>query len=129
MRNYLTSQLDMNSNNYLTPVVFLFLHRRNFCGVKVLDCNLEVNEYEIQLHDFVHFRTYTFGKGLKPILTPSMSWIVSMLFFYKDFWYVFKERNRRKQTMLYQQHNKNNILLMKSGERGVITFVDITSMV
>ena len=44
---------------------------------KVLDCSLEVSEFELQSRNYVHFQTNTF------ILTAK-SEMISQLFFYKD---------------------------------------------
>ena len=44
-------------------------------GVKanVWECSLEVNEFELQSRSYVHFRTNTQGKGLKPFIHSAMS--------------------------------------------------------
>ena len=39
---------------------------------KVLDCSLEVNEFKLQLHYYVHFQTNTLVKDLKPLILPVM---------------------------------------------------------
>ena len=40
----------------------------------VLDCDIVVNEFELQSCCYVHFLTNTLGKGMKPlILLPSYS--------------------------------------------------------
>ena len=33
--------------------------------VKSLDCGIVVNEFELQLHYYVHFRTNTLGKDMR----------------------------------------------------------------
>ena len=33
---------------------------------KVLDCSLEVSEFELQSRYYVHFRINTLGKGIEP---------------------------------------------------------------
>ena len=38
--------------------------------VKVLDCNLKVNEFELQSSYYVHFLTDTIGKGTNPLIPP-----------------------------------------------------------
>ena len=51
---------------------------------KVLDCHLEVIEYELQSHYGVHFRTNTLGKGTNsPPYPPRLVVKISLLFFYK----------------------------------------------
>ena len=35
--------------------------------VKVLDCDLEVSEFERQFRCKVHFRSYAIGKGMKSL--------------------------------------------------------------
>ena len=36
---------------------------------KVLDCEIVVREFEIQLNNHVHFRANTLGKGMDPFIT------------------------------------------------------------
>ena len=38
--------------------------------VNVLDCDLVVIEFELQMCNYVHFLTYTIGKGMNPHVTP-----------------------------------------------------------
>ena len=40
---------------------------------KVLDSDLKVNELDLQLRYYVHFRTNTLGKGMNPLILPLMS--------------------------------------------------------
>ena len=40
--------------------------------VKALDGVIVVHEFEIQSHYYVHFRTITLGKGIKPLNLLSM---------------------------------------------------------
>ena len=56
------------------------------CGemAKVLDCGLEVSEFELQSCYYVHFRTNTFEKAMNPLILRAVGKIVSLLFFYKD---------------------------------------------
>ena len=51
---------------------------------KVLDCGLEISEFECYLQYYVHFQNKTHGKGMKPLILPAMGSIISVLFFYKD---------------------------------------------
>ena len=40
--------------------------------VKVLDCGIVVHEFEPQSCYDVHFQTNTLGKGMNPLILPSM---------------------------------------------------------
>ena len=40
--------------------------------VKVLDCNLEVSEFELQLPYYVHFRTNIREKGMNTLIPQAM---------------------------------------------------------
>ena len=37
----------------------------------VLDCDIIVNEFELQSHYHVHIRTNTLGKGMKSVIPPA----------------------------------------------------------
>ena len=50
----------------------------------VLECDIVVSKFELQLHYYVHFRTNTFGKGMNPLIPLVMGLVVPLLFFYKD---------------------------------------------
>ena len=50
----------------------------------VMDCNLIVSEFELQLFYYIHYRTNTLGKYMNSIVPPTMGQIVPLLFFYKD---------------------------------------------
>ena len=50
----------------------------------VLDCDIVVNEFELQTHYYVQFRTDTFGKGKNSFIPSVMGQIVPLLSFYKD---------------------------------------------
>ena len=52
--------------------------------VKVLNCGVEVSEFELQSRYYVHFQTNTREKDMKSLITSSIDCIVSLLFFYKD---------------------------------------------
>ena len=41
--------------------------------VKTLDCNLEVSEFELQSHYYIHFQTNTPEKGIEPSYPHSYS--------------------------------------------------------
>ena len=41
--------------------------------VKAMDCEIVVNEFELQSRYYVHFLTNTLGKGLNPLILPAMS--------------------------------------------------------
>ena len=41
--------------------------------VNVLDCNILVSEFELQLRYYVHFRTNTLGKDVNSLILQAMS--------------------------------------------------------
>ena len=49
--------------------------------VKAMDCGIVVSEFVLQSLYYVHFRTNTLGKGMKPLILLAMGEIVSLLFF------------------------------------------------
>ena len=51
---------------------------------KVLDCSLEVNEFDLKSHYYIHFQINPLQKDMNPLIPPVMSQIVSMLFFNMD---------------------------------------------
>ena len=38
---------------------------------KVLDCDLEESEFELQSYYYVYFRTNTLRKGMNPLILPA----------------------------------------------------------
>ena len=50
----------------------------------MLDCKIIVNDFEHQLHYYIHFQTNTIVKGMNIIIPPTMGWMVPLLLFYKD---------------------------------------------
>ena len=40
--------------------------------VKAMDCGIVINEFEFQSHYYVHFQVNTLGKGMNPLILPSM---------------------------------------------------------
>ena len=40
--------------------------------VKALNCRIVEHKFELQLCNYVHFRTNTLGKGMNPLILPSM---------------------------------------------------------
>ena len=42
---------------------------------KVLDCDLKVREFKLQLHYYIHFQVNTFGKGLNLLTPPRQLWV------------------------------------------------------
>ena len=50
----------------------------------MLDYNIVVSEFELQLCYYIHFWTNTLGKGMNPFIPSAMVQIVQLLFFYKD---------------------------------------------
>ena len=50
----------------------------------IMDYKILVNEFELQSHYYVHFRTSALGKGINLFIHPSMGQIVLLLSFYKS---------------------------------------------
>ena len=67
-------------------VTFIFHLKRSHHGIVInrLDCNIIVSKFKLQSHYYVHFRTNTVRKGMKPFISLAMGWIIPLLFFYKD---------------------------------------------
>ena len=40
--------------------------------VKAMDCGIVESEFELQSRYYVHFRTNTLGKGMNPLILPTM---------------------------------------------------------
>ena len=40
--------------------------------VKAMDCGIEVRQFVLQSHYYVHFRANTIGKGMNPLILPDM---------------------------------------------------------
>ena len=51
---------------------------------KVLDCDPEVNEFDLHLRYYICSRTNTFGKGMNPLILQAMDLTVSLLFIYVE---------------------------------------------
>ena len=49
---------------------------------KVMNCGLEVNEFEHQLCYYVNFQTNILGKRMNPLIPPAMDYVSQL--FYKD---------------------------------------------
>ena len=65
-------------------IAYIFLSCRSGVMVQVLNYSLEVSKFEPQEWYYVHIWTNSFGKGMNPLTFSAMSWIVSLLFFYKN---------------------------------------------
>ena len=52
--------------------------------VKVLDREITVTKFKLNLHYYTHFRANALGKGMNLLIFPAISYIVPLLFFYKD---------------------------------------------
>ena len=39
---------------------------------KAMDCEIIVHEFNLELLYYVHFQTNTLGKGMNPLILPSM---------------------------------------------------------
>ena len=51
---------------------------------KVLNYNLDVSEFKLQSHYYIHFQANTFGKGMMSHISLAIGSILSLLFFYSD---------------------------------------------
>ena len=51
---------------------------------KVVDSSLNLSEFELQSLYYIHFRTITHEKSMNPIIPPAMCEIISLHFFYKN---------------------------------------------
>ena len=40
--------------------------------VKAMNCGIVVSEFVLQSRNYVHFRANTLGKGMNPLILPSM---------------------------------------------------------
>ena len=40
--------------------------------VKAMDFGIVVSEFELQSRYYIHFRAKTFGKGMNPLILPTM---------------------------------------------------------
>ena len=40
--------------------------------VKAMDCGILLSEFELQSPYYIHFRANTVGKGMNPLILPSM---------------------------------------------------------
>ena len=104
--------------NYLLPEFTTFKHcNQNYREVtqgvmtKVLDCGLEVNEFELQSSYCFHFWTNTLLKGMNPrILPPSYEWNSTTIVLLQGWlwyqithegWYAIKQRSRIKTKIVY----------------------------
>ena len=76
--NFLTSVdiLPINVQVKINPNFSLYLC---VCGggphgimVKTMDSGIVVSEFELKSHYYIHFRTNTLGKGMKPLILPAM---------------------------------------------------------
>ena len=45
----------------------------------VLDCNIIIQEFNLQSHYYAHFWTNTFGKGMNSLIFPPMDYIVPLM--------------------------------------------------
>ena len=70
------------------PEIFLRV-RHKVEGVwtaKMLDCSLEISQFELQLRYYVHLWPNTFRESMKPLIFSALGWIVLLLLLcaYKD---------------------------------------------
>ena len=70
------SHLNGFINFYLIRIILFTINQSGLClhGVmfKALDFRIVVSEFELQSCYYVHFRTNTFGKGMKLLILPAM---------------------------------------------------------
>ena len=66
-RNFVMSTKSSLCRKYRFP------KKRSFRGVmpKLLDCDLEVREFEFQSRYYVHFKTRIHGKGINTLTPPT----------------------------------------------------------
>ena len=69
---------------------------------KVLNYDLLVNDFEFHSDYYVQFRTNTLGKRTNSLVSPIMTEIVTIVFFYKDSFGV------SKPTKVVMSLNKEN---------------------
>ena len=50
----------------------------------MMDSNITVSEFELQLRYYVHFRTNNIGKGVYPHIPPAIGKTVVLLSYHKD---------------------------------------------
>ena len=52
----------------------------------VLDCDSVMSEFGLHSHSYLYFQTYTLGKGMNPLISPAIGWILLLilLLFDKD---------------------------------------------
>ena len=66
----------MWKKTYLWPLCWLFLSTveggPRGVMVKAMDCEIVVREFVLQSHYYVHFRANTHGKGMNPLILPTM---------------------------------------------------------
>ena len=83
--------------------------------VNAMDCGIVVREFVLQLHHYVHFRANTLGKGINPLILPSMGYVVPLLFFpEKRFGIKLPAKvdmPLNKETELYVNKRQRNIFL------------------
>ena len=82
--NRLAKKEYHKKDNYphVVDPMFLYFLRSIFWGVsswcprgvmvKAMDCGIVVREFVFQSLYYVHFRTNTLGKGVKPLVLPAM---------------------------------------------------------
>ena len=60
------------ANHYTTRGAYV-VRATNGVMVKALDAGIVVRQFELQSRYYVHFRAYTLGKGMNPLILPAMS--------------------------------------------------------
>ena len=62
---------------YIYVCIYIYIYTHTYgcplCAMfKALDYGINVSKFELQSCYYVHFRMNTFGKGLNPLILPSM---------------------------------------------------------
>ena len=77
--------------------------------VKAMDCGIVVSEFVLQLRYYIHFRANTLGKGMNPLILPTMGFNSTTIVLLGEFiWYwiiykvryIIKQRNQTKPKKL-----------------------------
>ena len=70
--------------SYDTSITWKILGTHCSIMANRLDYNIRVSKFKLQLHYYIHFQTNTLGKGMNYCISPALSSLVQLLFFYKD---------------------------------------------
>ena len=76
--------------------------------VKAMDCGIVVSEFVLQSRYYVYFRANTLGKGMNPLILPTMGQIVQRLFYLEN---GFGIKYPTKVDMPLKQRNQTYVSL------------------